>query len=95
MPAGGGEETRVLDSVYCDGFWEVGEQGIYYFAKPDEKGRSEIRLHEFASGKTRKILTFDLRAAYATLAPSPDGLTILYSQFDQAGSDLMLVENFR
>ena len=79
MPAGGGEETRVLDSVHCDGFWEVGEQGIYYFAKPDEKGRSEIRLHEFASGKTRKILTFDLRAAYATLAASPDGLTILYS----------------
>jgi len=95
MPAGGGEETRVLDSVYCDGFWDVGEQGIYYFAKPDEKGRSEIRLYEFATGKTQKILMLDLRYAYIALAASPDGRTILYSQFDQAGSDLMLVENFR
>jgi Tol biopolymer transport system component/predicted Ser/Thr protein kinase len=95
MPAGGGEETRVLDSVYCDGFWDVGEQGIYYFAKPDAKGRSEIRLHEFATGETRKLLMLDLRYRYVGVTASPDGRTILYSQYDQAGSDLMLVENFR
>ena len=26
---------------------------------------------------------------------SPEGQTILYSQYDESGSDLMLVENFR
>jgi hypothetical protein len=29
------------------------------------------------------------------LAVSPDGRWILYEQFEQAGSELMLVENFR
>jgi Tol biopolymer transport system component len=95
IPAGGGEETRVLDSVHCDGFWDVGKQGIYYFTTPDEKGRSQICLYEFATGKTQKILVLDLRYPYAGVAVSPDGRTILYSLHDQGGSDLMLVENFR
>jgi hypothetical protein len=29
------------------------------------------------------------------IAVSPDGRTILYTQLDEAGSDLMRVENFR
>ena len=32
---------------------------------------------------------------YYGIALSPDGRTLLYSQIDDAGSDLMLVENFR
>ena len=95
MPVGGGEETKVLDSVHCDGFWDVGEQRIYYVSKPDEKRRSEIRFYDFPTGKTRKILMLDLRNPYVTLAVSPDGRTIGYTQYDQVGSDLMLVENFR
>jgi len=96
LPVGGGEKTRVLDPVLCNGSWVVREEGIYYFAKPDEKGRSEIRLHEFATGITRKILMLDLHSfAFASLTASPGGRTILYSKHDQAGSDLMLVENFR
>jgi dipeptidyl aminopeptidase/acylaminoacyl peptidase len=93
---GGGEETRALDPVLCNGTWEVREEGIYYFAQPDEKGRSEMRLHEFATGRTRKILMLDLRTfAFASLTASPGGRTILYSKFDESGCDLMLVENFR
>jgi Tol biopolymer transport system component len=94
MPVGGGEETKVLDSVHCDPGWATLEQGIYFYTKLEEKGYGEIRFYEFATGKARRIQTTE-RQVNNFLAVSPDGKTILYSQQDQSGSDLMLVENFR
>jgi len=91
MPVGGGEETHVLDFVHE---YRVGEQGIYFFKPRDEQGFSDICFYEFATGKTRKILTIEGRVG-DYIEVSPDGRTILYDQGDQAGSDLMLVENFR
>ena len=94
IPSVGGEETRVIDSFQCDGGWHVGAPGIYFFAKRDEKGGSELRLYEYATGDMRKILMQEGRLD-GGVGVSPDGRTILYTQLDQAGSDLMLVENFR
>jgi hypothetical protein len=93
MPADGGETTKVIDGVSTGGQWTVGTSGIYFFTTPDAKGRSEICLYEFTNGKTKKIVTVE-RSAGIKIAVSPDGRTILYPQFDQQGSDLMLVENF-
>ena len=93
VPVGGGEEVKVLESVHRDAGWTVGKQGIYFFTTPDGQGRSEIRLYNFATGKTSKILTIE-RDVYYRIAVSPDERTILYGQFDQTGSDLMLVEDF-
>jgi Tol biopolymer transport system component len=94
VPVVGGKETVVLDSVHCAGQWTVWERGIYFFRPPDEKGRSDICLYEFATGTTSKILTIERRIG-SYIASSADGRKILYTQFDQSGSDLMLVENFR
>ena len=94
MPVGGGEETRVLERVHVAGHWVVGEQGIYFFGPEDDKGHSDINFYDFATEKTSKILTIE-KAVYEHIEISPDGRTILYSQLDEAGSDLMLVENFR
>jgi Tol biopolymer transport system component len=94
MPVGGGEETLVLDSVHEAGQWAFWKEGIYFFRPADEKGRSDICLYEFATGNTRKVLTIEKPIDYYIEASS-DGRTILYTQLDQAGSDLMLVENFR
>ena len=94
LPVGGGEATKVLDGVHPEGLWTVARDGIYFFTKPDEKGRSDLSICEFATGKTRKILTLERPVTYRTAA-SPDGRTILFTQVDEAGSDLMLVENFR
>jgi Tol biopolymer transport system component len=94
MPVGGGEEAKVLDSIGGYGGYRVREQGIYFFAPPDAQGRSDICLYEFATGKAKKILTIE-RAIDFYIDAAPDGRAILYTQKDQAGSDLMLVENFR
>jgi eukaryotic-like serine/threonine-protein kinase len=94
MPVGGGEEIRVIDSVHPDGFYRVREAGIYFFTPVDERGRSDICLYEFATGKTKRILAIEGRSSYYIEA-SADARSILYSNYDQAGSDLMLIENFR
>jgi Tol biopolymer transport system component len=87
----GGEATRVLDAV--DWGWTTGKDGIYFFTVADNKGRADLSLYEFATGKTRKIRTIERRIG--AVGVSPDGRTILYTQLDEEASDLMLVENFR
>jgi Tol biopolymer transport system component/predicted Ser/Thr protein kinase len=92
MPVAGGEQTKVLDSVKDS--WTVRNEGIYFITTPDKQRRRSICLREFATGKIRQIATIE-RPPSLGLAVSPDGRTLLYSQIDERGSDLMLVENFR
>ena len=96
MPVDGGGEAKVLDAVveedWTVGEWTVGKEGIYFNAV-DKKGRSNICLQEFATGKIRTIGTTERPVAFG-MAVSPDGRTLLYTQ-DDPGLDLMLVENFR
>ncbi|PYV41052.1 MAG: hypothetical protein DMG06_18435 [Acidobacteria bacterium] len=96
IPLEGGEETKVLDSVHPNALWTIRQEGLYYFTAPDPKGASDLCLLEFVSGKIRRILRTEQNLAdFGSVAVSPDGRTILYGQTDVAGSDLMLVENFR
>jgi Tol biopolymer transport system component len=88
----GGEATKVLSGVSSTAFWTVGRDGIYFFATPDEKGHSDLSVYEFATSKTRKILTVERPVEWSA---SLYGRSILYTQVDETDSDLMLVENFR
>jgi hypothetical protein len=90
----GNQETKVLDSVHSEGKWAVGKEGIYFFRTPDSMGHSDICFYEFATGQIRKMVTI-VRTVDNNIAVSPDGHTILYSQSDESGGVLMLVENFR
>lgn len=86
----------MLDAVHPQALWTVRQEGIYYFTPTDRKGISALCLYEFTSGKTRKILETNRPLADGgNVAISPDGRTILYSQLDESGSDLMLMENFK
>src|SRR5262249_40392655 len=76
MPVEGGEETQVFDSIHYDGQLNVADDGIYFFKKPDEKGHSDLCVFEFATGKSRKILTIE-RPVLSMTTLSPDSKTIL------------------
>jgi Tol biopolymer transport system component len=92
MRRDGGEETQVLESVIGPAFAIV-NKGIYFIPRPDSAGRYSIQFFDFATKKNRSVTTIESPGGY--LSVSPDGRWFLYSQVDQQGSDLMLVENFR
>jgi Tol biopolymer transport system component/predicted Ser/Thr protein kinase len=94
MPTGGGEETRVVDSTSCYSPYRAVERGIYFVTPSDEQRRCEMRYRDLSTGEMRKIVTIEQQLA-GFIDVSSDGRTILYTQVDEAGSDLMLVENFR
>jgi hypothetical protein len=94
MPVERGEETKVLESVHPGALWSVRQEHIYYYTAPDPKGASELSLLLLANGKVKKILRTESKLTHGGNVVSPDGRTILYGQIDEAGNDLMLVENF-
>jgi len=88
IPVEGGEASRVLDSIIHTDFAIAG-RGIYF------KGSDLRSIHffSFATGKTKLVASID--ETFLGQGVSPDEKSILYTQYDQLGADLMLVENFR
>jgi Tol biopolymer transport system component len=87
IPSGGGEETQVLGQ----GRYAIARSGIYFLHE-----KSELRHLAFADGTTRTIRSLPIQFSGGPwFAVSPDERWLLYTQVDQGGSDLMLVENFR
>lgn len=91
-PAGGKEE-KILPSV---SFLRahLTSRGIYFSPQDPHDGPPGLYFYSFASRSARLLLPVTVRLSTG-LTVSPDGTPLLYTQADQAGSDLMLVENFR
>ena len=87
VPVDGREESRVLDSVSLMNF-DVTLGGIYFLSG------TELRYYNFRTRKF-KLLRNIRKPADRGLVVSPDEHWLLYTQIDQIGDDLMLVENFR
>jgi hypothetical protein len=94
MPREGGEETRVLEPSVFEGAFALVSEGIYFIPGPDSANRTSVQFFNFKTKRIRSIATIE-KPVGSLLSVSPDGRWILYSQIDQTGSDLMLVENFR
>ncbi len=92
MPVRGGEEKLVVPSVF---HWDftVANHGIYFEAPASADGKSSIRFLAFATGKVRTISPIPANGDGVDIAP--DERSLLYTQSDEGGADLMLVENFR
>jgi Tol biopolymer transport system component/DNA-binding winged helix-turn-helix (wHTH) protein len=91
MPVGGGQETELVKSIK-PGF-TLAKKGIY-FEQLNNDGSTSIRFLHLGTGKVT-VVNRGSPGASTFLSISPDERYLLYSQLDQRGSDLMLVENFR
>jgi Tol biopolymer transport system component len=93
MPVSGGEGSKVLPSVIFRCYSLVNE-GIYFIPAPGPGAKPSIHFLSFATGKVKTVAMMSANP-FEGLSVSPDGRSILFTQFDQTDSDLMLVENFR
>jgi hypothetical protein len=94
----GGEETPVLGKA-SSGMWALAKDGIYFFDWKDVL-RPVIQSYSFSSRRSTTFYEFSRgtnldNSSNTAISISPDGRWILYTQIDQAGSNLVLVENFR
>ena len=95
MPAGGGEETPVLEQLagLLWGYWGLTREGIYFY-NTDTRA---IEFYCFATRKAAKVVKLQKGPVFPDpgFSVSPDGRWILYAQVDTVSIDIMLVENFR
>jgi Tol biopolymer transport system component len=92
-PLSGGDESQVLPSVSWRDF-TLTNDGLYFVPEPGVLGKSSIQFVSFATSKVKTVAPLS-GSPMEGLSVSPDGRSLVFSQFDQGGSDLMLVENFR
>jgi Tol biopolymer transport system component/DNA-binding winged helix-turn-helix (wHTH) protein len=88
----GANAAPILDGVAARGFVPTRDQ-IYYL-HTEKTGGVTLKSFALASGATTVIASIP-KPISAGLSLSPDGSYLLYSQVDQEGSDLMLVDNFQ
>ncbi|MGC2185532.1 MAG: hypothetical protein WA637_19855 [Terriglobales bacterium] len=97
IPLEGGQATKVLEGLNSYLNLAIVDSGVVFVSVPATAGGSSLQFLSFATHKVRRVAKLELPPdfQFGGLAVSPDGQWILYSQADQAGSELMLVENFR
>jgi eukaryotic-like serine/threonine-protein kinase len=94
VPIGGGASAKVLENVrsYLD--FAIVAKGIYFISWQEHT--AAIRFLRFDTNKISIVAGFEKGVFPASgLAVSPDGNWILYSQYEQVGNELMLVENLQ
>jgi hypothetical protein len=93
VPVEGGKEERVADGLTYTLNFVVADRGLYFLAVGEAPNKTSIDFLEFATGKRTRLV--DLPKPWSIgMSRSPDG-KLLFSLVHSAGSNLMLVENFR
>jgi Tol biopolymer transport system component/DNA-binding winged helix-turn-helix (wHTH) protein len=98
IPVEGGQATKVLEGLSNYLNVAIVDKGVYFVPSRNTAVGSSVQFLSFVTNKIRPVVSvekpLDLNAL-GGLTVSPNGRWILYTQFDQAGSELMLVDNFR
>ena len=98
VPVAGGDEIPLSDRDHVGYWrcWRVARGGVY-FATAAPPGEPRLEFLNLATGAVEKIATL-ARPPDATipgLAVSPDGHALLVAQYDQNGSNIIMVERAR
>jgi Tol biopolymer transport system component/DNA-binding winged helix-turn-helix (wHTH) protein len=94
VPVSGGEEERVVDGLSHPLNFVVGARGVYFLAVGNRRNQTSLDSYDYATGKRSKLVSVG-KPFWWGMALSPDETSLLYSVVDNAGSNLMLVDNFR
>ena len=94
VPVEGGEEVEILEAISDWSTFVPSERGIYFIPKREPTAGASIQFLSLASRKISTVATIH-QPVFVGLTVHPDGGSILYTQIDNEGSDLMLVENLR
>jgi Tol biopolymer transport system component len=96
VPVGGGDEIQVLDHG-SESLWALTDQGIYF--GENSSVVPVLKFYRFATREVEIFKEFSKDTKFdsnsTAFSVSPDGQWIVYTQLDQASSDLMLMENYR
>jgi len=94
-PVEGGESRQVIGSIMIGpSTYALEDDGIYFIPSPDPAEGYSIRFLHLGTGKIQTLAGLGKQPCFG-FTVSPDHRWALYTQLDQLGSDLMLVENFR
>jgi hypothetical protein len=96
VPAGGGEETKILEGVHASAGFALVERGIYFRPAGSPDQPVVLQFLDFASGSIIPAAQLTMRGRMIApgLSVSQDHRHVLYS-VHELQMDLMLVENFR
>lgn len=93
---GSGEE-KVLDRLKPGlwGYWSPTERGIYFADREPGENLYSLYLLPDSSREPVKVAVFDkpLVQGDSGMAVMPNGREVFFSQIDQSGSDILIVEN--
>jgi Tol biopolymer transport system component len=87
-----GEDVEILQDVWPLCF-AVSSQGVFYVPGIDDT-QGVVNYFDFRTGRSTTVASLNAPAGEGVTI-SPDERTLLFSQRDQIGSDLMLVNGFR
>ena len=94
IPVEGGEAVKVTGPTqrFPVGF-AVTAEGVYYGPPPHAGDQRFVRFFNFSTGQDSPVAIAN-RPFHSGMSVSPDSRYILFDEYDESGSDLMIVENF-
>jgi Tol biopolymer transport system component len=94
-----GAEEAVIEQLKPGywGYWAVSEDGIYFADEPAASATRGIYFRDFATRQIRQVSKIEkmLAVTDSGIALSPDRRHLLYTQVDQSGSDILMLDRYR